>query len=160
MNCHRDHRPGCCPDKTWAPSILIPRGTGGVLLLSAVAEFLRARPAAAAENPKPKPTQEVFKNIQVLKDLPAEQLIPVMREYNASLGVKCDFCHVISPNHTGFEKDDKKMKQTARHLVACEIGDDHRIAALELALNLDDAGRQQAAPTFERIERTGSGREQ
>ncbi len=61
----------------------------------------------------PKKAEEQFKNIQVLKGIPAEQLIPTMMFITASLGVQCDFCHV--PN--AFEKDDKKPKQTARKMM-------------------------------------------
>jgi hypothetical protein len=61
---------------------------------------------------------EKFKNIQVLKDLPADQLDGVMRFMSASLGVKCDFCHVTSEQgNWPMEKDDKKNKQTARTMV-------------------------------------------
>jgi photosynthetic reaction center cytochrome c subunit len=67
-------------------------------------------PAAAA---KPKMTQEQFKNIQVLKDLPADQLIPAMQFISASLGVECEYCHVQG----AFDKDDKKPKKTAREMI-------------------------------------------
>jgi hypothetical protein len=66
---------------------------------------------------KPETSAQKYKNIKVLKDLPADQLIPKMRSWNVALGVKCDACHVINPDHTGFEKDDKPMKQTAREMV-------------------------------------------
>jgi hypothetical protein len=61
---------------------------------------------------------EKFKNIQVLKDVPADQVDGIMRFMSASLGVRCDFCHVTA--ETGnwpMEKDDKKNKQTARDMV-------------------------------------------
>ena len=54
-----------------------------------------------------------FKNIQVLKGIPADQLIPSMQFIQASLGVECEFCHV----HNAFEKDDKKPKQAARKMM-------------------------------------------
>ena len=60
-----------------------------------------------------KMTDEVFKNIQVLKGVPSEQLIPAMRFITASLGVKCEYCHV--EGH--FEKDDKKPKKVARNMM-------------------------------------------
>jgi photosynthetic reaction center cytochrome c subunit len=60
-----------------------------------------------------KKTEEVFKNIQVLKGISSEQLIPSMQFMAASLGVECRYCHV--PGH--FEKDDKKEKQTARAMI-------------------------------------------
>jgi photosynthetic reaction center cytochrome c subunit len=61
----------------------------------------------------PKKAEEQFKNIQVLKGIPAEQVIPTMQFIAASLGVECEFCHV----HNAFEKDDKKPKQTARKMM-------------------------------------------
>ena len=54
-----------------------------------------------------------FKNIQVLKDVPANQLIPSMQFITASLGVECGFCHV--ENH--FDQDDKKPKLIARKMM-------------------------------------------
>jgi hypothetical protein len=68
---------------------------------------------AAASTSGPKKAEEQFKNIQVLKGIPAEQLIPTMQFVTASLGVDCEFCHV----HNAFEKDDKKPKQTARKMM-------------------------------------------
>ncbi len=61
-----------------------------------------------------KKAEEQFKNIQVLKGIPAEQVFPTMQFITASLGVECDFCHVQG----AFEKDDKKNKQTARKMMA------------------------------------------
>ena len=57
--------------------------------------------------------ESVFKNIQVLKGIPSDQLVPSMRFITASLGVECSYCHV--PEH--FEKDDKKPKQIARDMM-------------------------------------------
>jgi hypothetical protein len=76
--------------------------------------------SAAQEQPaagKIETAKEKYKNIKVLKDLPADQLIPVMHKINTALGVKCDYCHVIGPNHTLFEKDDKPAKETARQMI-------------------------------------------
>jgi hypothetical protein len=58
-----------------------------------------------------------FKNIKVLKELPADQLIPYMHAYNTALGVKCDFCHVINADHSGFDLDTKPMKLKAREMI-------------------------------------------
>lgn len=65
---------------------------------------------------------EKFKNVKtVLKTLPAEQMIPVMHKISVSLGVKCDFCHVVNTDsrgqHVGWELDDKKMKSVARDMI-------------------------------------------
>jgi hypothetical protein len=61
--------------------------------------------------------KQKFKNIKVLKELPADQLIPYMHAYNTALGVQCTFCHVVNADHTGFEKDDKPMKNKAREMI-------------------------------------------
>ena len=61
----------------------------------------------------PKKAEEQFKNMEVLKGIPADQLIPAMQFITASLGVDCQFCHVEG----AFEKDDKKPKQTARKMM-------------------------------------------
>jgi photosynthetic reaction center cytochrome c subunit len=73
----------------------------------------QATPAAEA----PKTAEKQFKNIQVLKDIPADQLIPAMQFITASLGVECEFCHV---EHE-MQKDDKKEKKTARKMIEMEL---------------------------------------
>ncbi len=62
---------------------------------------------------EPKNAEEVFKNIQVLKGMPSDQLLSAMQFMASSLGVECTFCHV--EGH--FDKDDKKPKQTAREMI-------------------------------------------
>ncbi len=83
----------------------------GVVVMS-VAKAQSATPAQATAA-VPKKAEEQFKNIQVLKGIPADQLIPAMQFITASLGVECQFCHVEG----AFEKDDKKPKQTARKMM-------------------------------------------
>ena len=58
-------------------------------------------------------TESTYKNIQVLKGIPADQLIPSMQFMSSSLGVHCNHCHVEG----AFEKDDKKAKQQARQMM-------------------------------------------
>src|SRR5712671_1988396 len=70
-------------------------------------------PKAPAANAGPKLAEEEFKNIQALKGIPAEQVIPSMQFIAASLGVECEYCHVAHAN----EKDDKKTKVTARKMI-------------------------------------------
>ena len=62
---------------------------------------------------KPKTAGESFKNIQVLKDIRQDELIPSMRYIASALGVRCDFCHV--QGH--FESDDKPEKTRAREMI-------------------------------------------
>ena len=85
----------------------------GSLWLGARAE---SAPPAAAQAPPAgalKNASEQYKNVQVLKEVPADQLIPAMQFITASLGVDCDYCHV----EHAFEKDDKKPKVTARKMM-------------------------------------------
>jgi photosynthetic reaction center cytochrome c subunit len=67
--------------------------------------------------PAPKTAAQQFQNIQVLKDIPADQLIPTMQFIAGSLGVDCEFCHVFH----ALDKDDKKEKQTARKMMSMEL---------------------------------------
>ncbi|HZS05942.1 MAG TPA: c-type cytochrome [Blastocatellia bacterium] len=61
--------------------------------------------------------EQKYKNIQVLKGLPAAQLRPMMNLISASLGVGCAACHVRNGNQWEFDKDDKREKQTARRMI-------------------------------------------
>jgi hypothetical protein len=60
-----------------------------------------------------KKAPEVYKNIQVLKDIDSTELIPTMQFMADSLDVGCDFCHVPS----GSDKDEKEMKIKARKMI-------------------------------------------
>ena len=59
-----------------------------------------------------KSAEQVYKNIQVFKGIPASDLEPTMAFISGSLGVKCNYCHV-----NPFAKDDKPTKQTARQMI-------------------------------------------
>ena len=83
----------------------------GFMVHSAITQT--SSPAQNSSTEAPKKADEQFKNIQVLKGIPADQLFPTMQFISASLGVECDFCHVQG----AFEKDDKKPKQTARKMM-------------------------------------------
>lgn len=66
------------------------------------------------------PAAKVFKNIQVLKDLPSDQLIPTMQTFTRALGVKCSFCH--EPHD--FPSDNLKHKKIARKMLRMVEGVD------------------------------------
>ena len=68
---------------------------------------------AVPNSPQSQTAGQKFKNVQVLKDIPADELIPSMQFITSSLGVECDFCHVPKE----FDKDDKKEKKTAREMM-------------------------------------------
>ncbi len=61
------------------------------------------------------PAEKVFKNIQLLKGIPAGRLLRIMElGYSKSLGVTCTHCHVPGE----WEKEDKPTKQIARDMAA------------------------------------------
>ena len=90
--------------------------TVAMILLAAC--FAQAqRPTGTSPEDSTNPAEQVFKNIQVLKGTPANQIIPSMQFIANSLGVECEFCHVRGAN----EKDDKKPKQTARQMIEMQL---------------------------------------
>jgi photosynthetic reaction center cytochrome c subunit len=99
--------------KKWLP---VAMSTAFVLLCIWAAAAL-AQSQTASPTEAPKTAEKQFKNIQVLKDIPAEQLIPTMQFIASSLGVDCEFCHV---EHE-MDKDDKKEKKTARKMIEMEL---------------------------------------
>ncbi len=75
--------------------------------------YFAAAPAAATQTaPAAKSAEQVYKNIQLFKGVPAAQFENNMAFIAGSLGVKCSYCHV-----NPFDKDDKPAKQTARKMI-------------------------------------------
>ena len=73
---------------------------------------IRTSPQSAAPG-APQTAEQKYKNIQVLKGIPADQLVPSMQFMAASLGVECEFCHVKEDRGS----DAKKPKVTARKMM-------------------------------------------
>ena len=76
-------------------------------------------PVVAATQGPPNPE---FKNLQVLpRDLTRDQLITIMRSFNDGLGVRCDFCHVVTATEPrmqfDFPADTKEKKKAARVMI-------------------------------------------
>src|SRR5262249_45464638 len=61
--------------------------------------------------------EQKYKNIQVLKSLPAAQLRPMMNYFAATMGVTCAGCHVKTGDQWEFEKDDNNHKKIARKMI-------------------------------------------
>lgn len=60
-----------------------------------------------------RPASEVFKNIQILKNVEAARFLRIMNGgYSKALGVACTHCHVSSD----FASDDKRPKRAAREM--------------------------------------------
>ena len=71
----------------------------------------------AVSAPQEKTVEQVQKNIKVLTGLPQSQLIPVMNFFAASLGRRCNFCHVNKNGQWDYVSDEKPEKGTAREMI-------------------------------------------
>ena len=61
-----------------------------------------------------RPAGEVFKNVQLLKDVPAARFLRIMDTgYAKSLGVGCEHCHV----EERWEADEKRPKRATREMI-------------------------------------------
>jgi tetratricopeptide (TPR) repeat protein len=113
-----------------APLMELYKQQGDAAKASELSESLNAlvhKPSAESEvtrqtSLQPQLAAAAFKNIQVLKTIPSDQLRPAMRFISASLGVECNYCHVEG----AFEKDDKKPKQIAREMMRMTFAIDNR----------------------------------
>lgn len=87
-----------------------------LLLISSLLILTTGGQTKREENPQPS-------NLKVLpKDISEEELIKTMRNFSASLGVKCGACHVGTPTADGkmdfdFASDAKPAKSTAREMM-------------------------------------------
>ena len=106
------------PTSTFKSHLIASIAGGLAASLLIAAASLKAQSGAQPPAPSPsKTTEQVYKNIQVLKGIPSDQLVPAMQFIASSLGVQCDFCHMPG----AFEKDDKKPKQMARKMMQMMI---------------------------------------
>jgi hypothetical protein len=94
------------------------------LLLAAGSAAFLAAVATAQTAPAPSTPAPAWhaKNLQVLpKDISRDQLLPIMKSFAQSLGVRCTYCHVGEegkPLSTfDFASDAKKDKVTARKML-------------------------------------------
>ena len=98
----------------WRGWVLVYGASSLVVLGIALARAQSTPPrAVSGTGASPKLAEEEYKNIQALKGIPAEQVIPSMQFIAASLGVECEYCHV--PHQ--MDKDDKKTTVTARKMI-------------------------------------------
>ena len=92
------------------------------LLATAVAlAVIGARPSlVSAQQPPPKVKDmqgktagQFYKNVKVMKDLPAIEIHPAMEYISVALGVGCGYCH----DTRKFDADDKSTKRSARNMM-------------------------------------------
>lgn len=74
-------------------------------------ELTKLRGSIAGREKQPAP--EVFKNIQLFKNMEAGRLPGMMGFWSNALGVTCKHCHIIDQ----WEKEDRPEKQIARDMV-------------------------------------------
>jgi hypothetical protein len=79
----------------------------------------RVRASRSIDEPAPqeKTVEQVQKNIKVLTGMPQSQLIPVMNLFAASMGRRCNFCHVNNQGQWDYASDAKPEKNTAREMI-------------------------------------------
>jgi photosynthetic reaction center cytochrome c subunit len=92
----------------------------GMLMAASIAFALLAVPATLFAQGDPtsqemngKTAGEFYKNIKVIKDIPAIDVHPAMEYISVSLGVGCGYCHDV--RH--FDNDDKPTKRSARNMM-------------------------------------------
>src|SRR6266571_4290441 len=101
----------------------------------AVSSFRSPRPAqtpAVTAAQQDKPTEQVQKNIKVLTGLPQWQLIPVMNYFAASMGRRCNFCHVNNQGQWDYPSDAKTEKNTAREMIKLVLDTNKTLDRLKL----------------------------
>jgi len=73
--------------------------------------------ATKAQSSPEKTVEQTAKNIKVLTGMPQSQLIPVMNFFSASLGRRCNYCHVNNQGQWDYASDAKPEKTAAREMV-------------------------------------------
>ena len=77
------------------------------------------------------PAEKVFKNVQIMKTVPAARFLLIMNlGYAHALGVTCTHCHV----ENDFSSDDKRPKRAAREMAAMHRSINDQLAKMQ---NLD-----------------------
>ncbi len=82
-------------------------------LVLAISAVISVSSSLAQQQPATQTAEQRFKNIQIFKDISATQLDPTMAFISGSLGVRCNYCHVVNQ----FDKDEKPPKLTARRMI-------------------------------------------
>lgn len=74
------------------------------------------------------PAGQVFKNVQLLKDVPAARFLRIMDAgYSQALGVMCDHCH----SEDRYDADEKSAKRAAREMIVMTTEINAKLARME-----------------------------
>ena len=90
------------------------------LMIAAAPTRVLAQGQGVAGGPPPPPAPflpgqtsgQYYKNVTVMKDVPAPDLIPAMQYIRSALGTDCEYCHAQD-----FSSDEKEAKKTARMMI-------------------------------------------
>jgi len=118
--------------KRGSRTILCATATTAVWLVCVALAGGQAAPAG-----KPLMAEEVFKNVQVLKGIPADEFIGTMSVFSAALGESCETCHDGSGGWASYALDTVPRKRTARRMVT-----------MMAAINQANFGGRQAVTCF------------
>jgi photosynthetic reaction center cytochrome c subunit len=88
--------------------------------LAYLAAYALSVAAASGQTPRDtRPAEQVFKNVQVLKGIPADEFMSTMGFFSASLGISCGDCHTSeSGGDWAKYADDTDLKRRARGMIA------------------------------------------
>jgi photosynthetic reaction center cytochrome c subunit len=84
-----------------------------LLFLSSATILNAQQPPPTVRDMQGKTAGQVYKNVKVLKDLPATDIHPAMEYITVALGVGCGYCH----DGRKFDSDDKSAKRSARNMI-------------------------------------------
>ena len=87
-------------------------------LMVVIGLFLIIMVAIAATTPPP--NKNNFINLKVLpQDISKDVLMKIMKEFNSSLGVHCNYCHAEkdTAHHLDFASDSNHVKDGARYMM-------------------------------------------
>src|SRR5262245_34616438 len=77
-----------------------------------------AVPSGQAPGQRPQMAEEVFTNVQILKNIPVDEFMGTMGFFSAALGLNCTDCHVEeSGGNWKKYADETPRKQTARRMM-------------------------------------------
>ena len=107
------------------------------LLVAALAMRLFAQ-APSVQTAPVQTLEQRYKNIQVLKGVPASQIYDLMSLMAGSLGVTCAYCHTAA-----YDSDEKQPKQTSRQMIRMmtAINQEHFGGKTVVSCNTCHAGR-------------------
>lgn len=110
----------CIAGRLWRPVALLARPVAAID--SALHHSHATLPSTGSQSGQPAQETvakkvvtagDAYMNVQILKDIPSDQLLPSMRYITTALGVECNFCH----DPKAFDSDNKPEKATARKMM-------------------------------------------